>query len=45
MQILALAGITMVKGIILSKTKIKIDDIMEASKDKNTAVKVSSLQT
>ena len=32
MQILALAGIMMMNVIILSKIKIKIDDIMKASK-------------
>ena len=42
-QILALAGIIMVKGNILSKIKIKIDDFMDASKNKNIAVKVPSV--
>ena len=41
MQILALAGIMMVNVIILSK--IKIDDIMKASKNENTSVKVPSV--
>ena len=39
MQILALAGIMMVNVII----KIKIDDIMKASKNENTSVKVPSV--
>ena len=43
MQILALAGIMMVNVIILSKIKIKIDDIMKASKNENTSVKVPSV--
>ena len=43
MQILALAGITMVKGIIFSKIKIKIDDFMETAKNKNKAVRVPSV--
>ena len=34
MQILALAGVIMVKGIILSEIKIKIDDYMETSTNK-----------
>ena len=42
MQILALAGI-MMDGTILFKIKIKVDDFMKASKDKNTSVKVSSV--
>jgi len=42
-QILALAGIMMVNGIILSKIKIKIDDFMKASKNKNILVKVPSV--
>jgi len=42
-QILALAGIMLVDGIILFKIKIKIDDFMKASKNKNTSVKVSSV--
>jgi len=42
-QILALAGIIMVNGIILSKIKIKIDDFVKASKNKNTSVKVPSV--
>jgi len=42
-QILALVGIINdVDGIILSKIKIKVDDFMKASKNKNTLVKVSS---
>ena len=41
MQILAFAGIMMVDGIILFKIKIKVDDFMKASKNKNTSVKVS----
>ena len=44
MQILALAGIMMVNVIILSKIKIKIDDIMKASKNENTSVKVPSVR-
>ena len=43
MQILALAGIMMVNVIILSKIKIKIDDIMKAFKNENTSVKVPSV--
>ena len=45
MQILALAGIMMMNLIILSKIKIKIkiDDIMKASKNENTSVKVPSV--
>ena len=43
MQIIALAGIIMVNGIILSEIKIKIDDFRKASKSKNTAVKVPSV--
>ena len=42
-QIIALAGIIMVNGIILSEIKIKIDDFRKASKSKNTAVKVPSV--
>ena len=41
MQILALAGIMTMDGIILCKVKIKIDDFMKTSKNKNTSVKVS----
>jgi len=33
----------MVNGITLSKIKIKIDDFMKASKNKNTLVKVPSV--
>ena len=43
MQILALVGIILVNGIMLSKIKIKLDDFMKASKNKNTAVKVPSV--
>lgn len=43
MQILALAGIMMMNVIILSKIKIKIDDIMKASTNENTSVKVPSV--
>ena len=43
MQILALAGIMMMNVIILSKIKIKIDDIMKASKNEKTSVKVPSV--
>ena len=43
MQILALAGIMTVDGIILCKIKIKVDDFMKTSKNKNTSVKVSSM--
>ena len=43
MQVLALAGIIMVNGIILFEIKINIDDFMEASKNINTAVKVPSV--
>ena len=43
MQILVPAGIVMADGIILSKIKIKVDDFIKASKNKNTSVKVSSL--
>ena len=43
MQILAMAGLIMVNGIILSEIKIRIDDFMEAYKNKNTAVKVPSM--
>ena len=39
MQILALAGIMMVNVIILSKIKIKIDDIMKASKMRYNSVR------
>ena len=41
MQILALAGI-MMDGTILFKIKIKVDDFMKVSKDKNTSVKPSA---
>ena len=43
MQILALVGIMMMNVIILSKIKIKINDIMKASKKENTSVKVPSV--
>jgi len=43
MQILVLAGIMTVDGIILCKIKIKVDDFMKTSKNKNTSVKVSSV--
>ena len=42
-ETIALAGIIMVNGIIFSKIKIKIDDFMKASTNKNTAVKVASV--
>ena len=41
-RILTLAGIILVNGIILSKINMKIADFMEASKIKNTVVKVPS---
>ena len=43
MQIHALEGIVMVDGIILSKIKIKVDDFMNASKNKKISVKVTSV--
>ena len=43
MQILALADIIMVNGIILSKIKIIIDEFMKAPKNKNKSVKVPSV--
>jgi len=42
-QILALASIMTVDGIILFKIKIKVSDFMKTSKNKNTSVKVSSV--
>ena len=43
MQVPALLGIIMVKGIILSKIKIKIDDFTQVLKIYYTAVKVPSV--
>ena len=43
MQILELAGIMTLDGIILFKIKIKVDYFMKTSKNKNTSVNVSSV--